>query len=106
LPILITEMDVLDDGLPKDRKRRDQRVADVYRRYLDVVLDEPAVKVVVAFGLSDRYTWLQEDMPREDGGMRRPLAFNQNLKPKAAYWAISHAFKHAPRRKQLWELLK
>jgi GH35 family endo-1,4-beta-xylanase len=25
------------------------------------VLDEPAVKVFVTFGLSDRYTWLQED---------------------------------------------
>ena len=99
-------MDVLDDGLPKDRKKRDQKVADVYRRYLDVVLDEKAVKVVVAFGLSDRYTWLQEDMPREDGGDRRPLAFSTNMRPKPAYRAISHAFQHAPRRKQLWELLK
>ena len=77
LPILITEMDVLDDGLPKDRKKRDQKVADVYRRYLDVALDEKAVKVVVAFGLTDRYTWLHEDKPREDGGHRRPLAFSR-----------------------------
>jgi endo-1,4-beta-xylanase len=106
LPILITEMDVLDDGLPRDFRRRDQRVADVYRRFLDVVLDEEMVKVVVAFGLSDRYTWLQEDMPREDGAARRPLAFNQNMGPKPAYRAISQAFRHAPRRKQLWELKK
>jgi endo-1,4-beta-xylanase len=70
------------------------------------VLDEEMVKVVVAFGLSDRYTWLQEDMPREDGAARRPLAFNQNMGPKPAYRAISQAFRHAPRRKQLWELKK
>lgn len=31
-------------------------VADVYRRYLDVVLDELAVKAVLTFGLTDKYS--------------------------------------------------
>ena len=106
LKILITEMDVLDDGLPANVRVRDQKVADVYRRYLDVTLDEKAVKVVLNFGLTDRYTWLQEDLPREDGAPRRPLPFDENLRAKPAYWAISHAFKHAPHRKQLWRLKK
>jgi endo-1,4-beta-xylanase len=106
LPILITELDVLDQGLPKYVAKRDQMVADVYRRYLDVTLDERAVKAVVAFGLSDRYTWLDEDQPREDGAHRRPLAFARNLEPKPAYYAISRAFRHAPVRKRLWELEK
>jgi len=106
LPILITEMDVLDDGLPKDRKIRDRKVADVYRRYLDVTLDERAVKVVSAFGLTDRYTWLDEDLPRADGTHRRPLAFDRNLERKPAFYAIRHAFRNAPRRKQLWALEK
>src|SRR4051812_33714020 len=104
LQILITELDVLDDGLPKDEKIRDRGVADTYRRYLDVALDEPAVKVVSAFGLTDRYTWLDEDLPREDGAHRRPLAFDRRLKPKPAHHAISHAFRHAPVRTQLWPL--
>src|SRR3712207_2679425 len=99
-------MDVNDDGLPKNRRQRDRGVADVYRRFLDVTLDEKAVKVVIAFGLTDRYTHLQEDFPREDGGRRRPLAFNQNLRPKPAYRAISRAFRHAPKRKMLWKLEK
>jgi endo-1,4-beta-xylanase len=106
LHILITELDVLDDGLPKDFAIRDRGVADVYRRYLDVALDEPAVKAVVAFGLTDRYTWLDEDRPREDGSHRRPLAFDRRLKPKRAYNAIGHAFRHAPVRQQLWALEK
>jgi endo-1,4-beta-xylanase len=106
LPILITEMDVLDEGLPTDRKKRDRMVAEVYRRYLDVTLDEKAVKAVVAFGLTDRYTWLDEDQPRDDGTHRRPLAFNRRLEPKPAYYAISRAFRHAPERKPLWELEK
>ena len=40
-------------------------------RYLDVALDEPAVKAVVSFGLSDRCTWLQEDYPRRGLPARR-----------------------------------
>jgi endo-1,4-beta-xylanase len=106
LPVLITEMDVLDDGLPKNPRERDRKVADVYRRYLDVTLDDRNVKAVVAFGLTDRYTWLDEDQPREDGSHRRPLAFNRVMEPKPAYYAISHAFRHAPERKALWKLKK
>jgi endo-1,4-beta-xylanase len=106
LQILITEMDVLDEGLPKNVEVRDRKVASVYKQYLDCVLDEEAVKVVVAFGLTDRYTWLDEDQPREDGGHRRPLAFNRRLQPKPAYRAIRHALANAPAREQLWELKK
>jgi endo-1,4-beta-xylanase len=106
LPILITEMDVLDSGLPTAFEKRDRMVADVYRRYLDVTLDEKAVKAVVAFGLTDRYTWLDEDQPRNDGTHRRPLAFDRALRPKPAYDAIHHAFRHAPKRRHLWKLEK
>ena len=102
LPILITELDVLDDGLPAAIGPRDQKVADVYRRYLDVTLDEEAVKVVVAFGLTDRYTWLEEDQPRPDGAPRRPLAFDDNLQRKPAANAIGAAFAAAPCRDPLW----
>src|SRR5262249_35860450 len=46
LKILITEMDVLDDGLPADVAVRDAAIADVYRRYLDTALAEKAVTSV------------------------------------------------------------
>jgi endo-1,4-beta-xylanase len=97
---------VLDEGLVKAPKIRDQKVADVYRHYLDVTLDETAVKVVNCFGLTDRYTWLDEDNPRSDGAHRRPLLFDQNLKVKPAYFAVSHSFRHAPKRNLLWQLRK
>ena len=106
LKILITEMDVLDEGLVKAPKIRDRKVADVYRHYLDVTLDETAVKVVNCFGLTDRYTWLDEDNPRSDGAHRRPLLFDQNLRVKPAYFAVSHSFRHAPKRNLLWQLRK
>jgi endo-1,4-beta-xylanase len=101
LSIFITEMDVQDDGLDADIPSRDAAVADVYARYLSVALQEPAVKVVLNFGLSDRYTWLQEDYPREDGAARRPLPFDEDLRPKPAYTAILRAFQNAPARRPL-----
>jgi endo-1,4-beta-xylanase len=104
LKILITEMDVLDDGLPADIAIRDRGVADVYRRYLDVTLDHPAVKALITFGLSDRYTWLQEDLPREDGAPRRPLPFDEDLRPKPAYRALANSLKEAPWRRPLRRL--
>jgi endo-1,4-beta-xylanase len=99
---MITEMDVLDDGLKRDVASRDAGVADVYSRYLSVALDEPAVKVLLTFGLSDRYTWGQEDMPRADGAPRRPLPFDENMQPEVAYNALVTAFANAPSRPPLW----
>lgn len=106
LKIFITEMDVLDDGLPKNVEKRDKMIADVYRRYLDATLEEEAVKVVVNFGLTDRFTWLQEDYPRDDGGERRPLPFDSDLRRKPAYRAIRNKLRQAPRRKPIWKSLK
>jgi endo-1,4-beta-xylanase len=96
--IWITEMDVQDDGLKLPLSSWDAGVADVYSRYLSVALQEPELKVVINFGLSDRYTWLQEDFPRRDGNPRRPLPFDENLQPKPAYDAILQAFQNAPSR--------
>lgn len=99
--VMITELDVLDDGLPADVRTRDRGVADVYRRYLDAVLNTVDVSAVVTFGLSDRYTWLQEDDPRGDGARRRPLPFDANLHAKPALTAVHDALAGAARR-HLW----
>ena len=93
LKILITELDVLDDGLPADSAERDAAIAEAYRLYLDTALAEPAVAAVITFGLSDRYTWLQEDYPREDEEPRRPLPFDDELQPKPAYDALRVPWK-------------
>ena len=98
LNIFITELDVLDDGLKANIAQRDAGVAQVYSSFLTAALQEPAVKIVLTFGLSDRYTWLQEDFPRRDGAARRPLPFDENLQPKPAYTAILNAFANAPTR--------
>src|SRR5436305_6322951 len=58
LTIPITELDVTDENAPADEAVRDRLVADAYSRFLDAALDEPAVKMVVTWGLSDRHSWI------------------------------------------------
>jgi len=95
-------MDVLDDGLPPDVGERDRAVADMYRTYLEAALEEPAVAAFMTFGLSDRYTWLQEDYPRNDGAARRPLPFDEDLRPKPSLDAVRTALAAAVQRDPAW----
>ena len=86
-----------------DIAARDQLVADTYRRFLDAALDEPAVKMVVTWGLSDRHSWIvrretNEAKWRKDGLPSRPLPFDAGLNPKPALTAMAEAFAHAPTR--------
>ena len=103
LEIQITELDCTDDLAPPDIPARDRMIADEYRRFLDVVLDEPAVKMVMSWGLSDRYSWIvrHENTPeqrRPDGTEERPLPFDRDLQRKPAWHALAEAFARAPTR--------
>ena len=98
LKILITEMDVTDQKLPKDINERDRIVAGMYEDYLSVVLDEPAVIAVLTWGLSDRYSWLSSYKPRPDKAPVRPLPFDAQMQRKLAWNAIARAFDKAPKR--------
>jgi endo-1,4-beta-xylanase len=103
LTIQITELDVTDENAPADTAVRDRLIADTYRRFLDAALDEPAVKLVVTWGLSDRHSWIvrretNELKWRKDGLPSRPLPFDADLQPKPAFAAIAEAFTNAPAR--------
>jgi endo-1,4-beta-xylanase len=98
LKILITELDVTDKDLPLDIRLRDRIIAKAYEDYLSVVLDEKAVIAVLTWGLSDRYTWLSEFQPRDDGNLVRPLLLDSQMHRKLAWNAMARAFDNAPLR--------
>ena len=103
LTIQITELDVTDENAPADVTVRDGLVADAYRRFLDAALDQPAVKMVVTWGLSDRHSWIvrretYQAKWRTDDATSRPLPFDADLEPKPAFDAIAQALVQAPRR--------
>jgi endo-1,4-beta-xylanase len=98
LKIFITELDVADQKLPADVYTRDRLVAEAYESFLSAVLDEPAVTTVITWGLSDRYTWLSNFAPRNDGLPVRSLPLDDQLNRKLAWNAMAKAFDNAPRR--------
>lgn len=101
LDIHITELDATDENLPASIAQRDQMLADAYRQFLDVALDEAAVKVVMTWGLSDRYSWVNSDQispgfRRKDDLPSRPLPFDRALQRKPIWYALAQSFQHAP----------
>ncbi|HZT87413.1 MAG TPA: endo-1,4-beta-xylanase [Stellaceae bacterium] len=103
LKILLTELDVADRSAPSDIAVRDAEVAATYKRYLDAALAHQAVIAAITWGLTDGDSWVTRgDLPafrRTDGLPPRPLPFDQNYRPKPAYFAIAEALHAAPMRR-------
>jgi endo-1,4-beta-xylanase len=95
LKIMITELDVIDKELPLG-PQHDRIVAAVYEDYLNVALQEKAVQCVQTWGLSDKYTWLSEFQPRNDGAPVRPLLLDTSMNRKLAWNAVARAFSNMP----------
>ncbi|MDB5689978.1 MAG: hypothetical protein JWL91_1854 [Sphingomonas bacterium] len=93
--LLITELDVREVDTSRDFGRRDQRVAAATRAFLDVALDQPAVRGISTWGLSDRYSWLNEDGEsgtRQPGG-NRGLPYDSALRPKPLCRAMASSLR-------------
>jgi endo-1,4-beta-xylanase len=98
LKIVITELDVRDNKLPADPAVRDAAVASHTRAYLDAMLSCPAVMGVLSWGLSDRRTWLNDELPRDDKLAQRALPLDTDLHRKPMWQAMADAFAIAPPR--------
>jgi len=92
LKILVTEHDVDDSGGPSDIAVRDAAVADASRRFLDVVLDNPAVDTVLTWGLSDRFVDPPGWRDRLAGRYPRPLPLDRDYARKPMWTAMAKAF--------------
>ena len=92
LQVFVTEMDVNDRRLPAEVSSRDVAVAAAYKQYLDLVLADPAVRVVLTWGITDRYTWLNHEESRSDGQMERPLPFDADYAAAPAFFAMRDTF--------------
>lgn len=98
LDLVITEFDVHDKDVPGDIPTRDRAVADLGGAYLDLMLSYPRLRYVTAWGLVDKYSWLQNRPPRADGLSKRPCPYDENYRPKLLRGAMANAFRAAPAR--------
>jgi endo-1,4-beta-xylanase len=93
--LLITELDVNDHAAPTDRRVRDKMVADYGRAYLDLMLSYPHLGDVLAWGMTDRYSWLTGFDPRADKTMQRGTPYDASFQPKLLRASMADAFRSA-----------
>jgi endo-1,4-beta-xylanase len=96
--LMVTEFDVNDRKVEGDITKRDAVVAEVAKTYIDLTLDNKAVKDFLCWGLDDKYSWLQTTTPRADKLPLRPTPYDDQFAPKPLYAAMMAAFKAAPQR--------
>jgi endo-1,4-beta-xylanase len=96
--LVITEFDVHDNGLPADVAIRDSGVASFAKDYLDVMLSYRQMQQVLAWGLVDKYSWLQQRWARPDGLPKRPTLYDDDYRPKLLREAVAAALRAAPAR--------
>lgn len=94
--ILITEFDVNDREAPADIAVRDRMVADYAKAYLDLMLSYPQLRDILAWGMVDRYSWLDGFDPRKDKTLKRGTPYDANFRAKPLCDAIGAAFASAP----------
>jgi endo-1,4-beta-xylanase len=96
--LLVTEFDVNDHAAPTEIRVRDRMVADYGRAYLDLMLSYPQLGDLLAWGLVDRYSWLNNFDPRADRTMKRGTPYDVNFRPKLLHKAMAGAFRSASTR--------
>ncbi len=103
LEVYLTEMDVNEDDIVNDDVAvRDAWVARTYADFLHVALANPAVKLMLTWGVSDRRTWLNDGPTHHRKQPNRPqrsLPFDPQYRPTASFFAIRNSFDAMPARK-------
>ena len=97
--LAITELDVSETGTPADIDARDRIMADLLRRYMDMMLRYPGLDHIIAWGMMDHYSWLQGRTRRPDGRLKRPTLYDGNYRPKPMREALAAALRAAPPRR-------
>ena len=96
LEVYLTELDVNEDDIQdNDPAKRDEIIAQTYRDYLRIALANPAVKLVLTWDLSDRFTWLNSGPTHHRKQPNRPqrsLPFDRDYRPKEAFFVLRESF--------------
>lgn len=88
LQAFVTELDVNGQKAQGTEAERDTEVSRIYGEYLKMMLAESNVTTVLTWGITDRYSWLNgAKYARPDGQPQRPLPFDADYAPTAAFFA-------------------
>jgi endo-1,4-beta-xylanase len=88
-----------DDVPSNDIASRDAAVAATYRDFLTIALANPAVRIVLTWGISDRRTWLNDGPTHHRKQPNRPqrsLPFDPAYKPTPPFFAMRDSLSLHP----------
>lgn len=87
LEVAVTEIDVQIHNLPGTTQDKLREQAIIYGEMATACKDAGNCHAFVSWGFTDRYTWLTSILGYQDA----PLLFDQNYKPKLAFYAVKAA---------------
>lgn len=90
LALLVTEMTVTERDGPSDQTRRGRAVADEARRFLDVVLDQPNLRAVLTWGITDRH--LAPPYSAAGAPQEHKLIYDAAMRRKPLWHALAASF--------------
>lgn len=93
--LVITELDVKDNALPGDPAQRDAGVVAYLRAYMELMLSYPQLRDVLAWGMVDKYSWLQGFAPRKDGLPQRCCPYDSSFRAKSMRQELARLFGDA-----------
>jgi hypothetical protein len=67
---------------------------DYARAYLDLMLSYRQLGDVLAWGMTDNHSWLQQRPPRADGLPKRPTPYGSNYGPKPLRQTMAASFRN------------
>ncbi|MBC8129245.1 MAG: endo-1,4-beta-xylanase [Rhizobiaceae bacterium] len=82
LSLIVTELDVIDWNIRGGPEEQDAAALVVVGDLLDGIFAAGPPDAVIAWGITDRYSWIPDVMPRRDGTPSRPLPLDADYRPK------------------------
>ncbi|MGB9753479.1 endo-1,4-beta-xylanase [Roseiflexus castenholzii] len=96
VPVHVTELDMDISNIRGTQESRMLRQAEMYKTVVDAVLASDACRSISFWGIGDKFSWPETSLGHKNAD---PTLFDDNLKPKLAYYAVSSAlFEHLERR--------
>jgi len=95
VPVYVTELDMDISSLSGTQESRMLRQAEMYKSVIDAVLASGVCRSISFWGIGDEFSWPETSLGHENAD---PTLFDDNLKPKPAYYAVRSAlFGHLER---------
>jgi endo-1,4-beta-xylanase len=95
LEVLVTELDVDDQKLSGEPAQRDAIVAKRVDDLLTAITASGPLNSILSWGISDRYSWINQQFARQDKLPNRPLPLDASFQPKALMDVITKFTKAA-----------